>query len=153
MVRKLGVGIVIVALMSGGVWAAQPRDAVWSEFLVGTLAGYALGIGGMFGVSAIASAGCDGGWECFGRAIVGALIGYTGGSAVGASLGVWATGNAYGVEGNVALCFLGGMGGALTSAAAALFMEVPELLVVVPPAAAAGATAGFNVGATLRGAR
>ncbi len=150
MLHKLGVGIVIVALVAGGVWAAEPQEAVRSEFWVGTLAGYAVGIGGMFGVSALASAGCDGGWECFGRAIVGAFLGYTGGSAVGASLGVWATGNAYGVEGNVALCFLGGVGGAATSAGLALLVEIPELLVLVPPAAAAGATAGFNVGAELR---
>ncbi len=149
MLHKIGVGIVIIALLSGGVWAAVPEDAVRSEFWVGTLTGYAVGIGGLFGVSAIVSAGCGGGWECFGRAILGALIGYTGGSAVGASLGVWATGNAYGVDGNVTLCFLGGMGGAATSAALGLIVGVPELLVLVPPAAAAGATAGFNVGAEL----
>ncbi len=120
-------------------------DPVVPQFIVGTLAGYGLGLAGAYGLAALFTVDCQG-WECLGRAIIGAAVGYLGGATLGASLGVWATGSLLGVEGNIGLCFLGGFAGAGTFVGLGFVLQLPEVLYLVPPAAAAGATAGYNAG-------
>ncbi len=86
------------------------------------------------------------GWNCLGGAIVGVALGYTGGTVLGATAGVWATGAVLGIEGNVGLCFLGAVGGTGAAVGVSFLIELPELLWLAPPPAAAGATAGYNAG-------
>ncbi len=133
--------LVVVLGMAG--WAMEYRDPTIWQFTAGTLGGYALGIGGAYGLSALLTADCTG-WDCLGRALVGAFVGYTGGTVLGATGGVWAASAVLGVEGNLGLCFLGAVGGTGASVGLALAIQIPELLWLGPPAAAAGATAGYN---------
>jgi len=134
---------VLVVLSGTAGWGMEGRDPVIWQFAAGTLGGYALGIGGAYGLATLLTVDCTG-WECLGRAIVGAFIGYTGGTVLGATGGVWAASAALGVEGNLGLSFLGAVGGTGVSLGLALTVQIPELLWLGPPAAAAGATAGYN---------
>jgi len=120
-------------------------DPTVPQFIVGTLAGYGLGVAGAYGLATLLTVDCEG-WDCLGRALLGAGLGYLGGSALGASLGVWATGSLLGFEGNVGLCFLGGFTGAGALLGLGFVLELPAAFYLVPPAAAAGATAGYNAG-------
>ncbi|MBC7222494.1 hypothetical protein H5T56_05900 [Candidatus Bipolaricaulota bacterium] len=131
------------------VLAVEPEEVVGLEFMVGTLSGYAGGIGGGFVLASIFVYGAEG-WEALGRLLAGFILGYTGGAALGASLGVAAVGSFFGVGGNLGLCFLGGAGGAGLVLGPRLITSWDFVFWFLPPAAAAGATAGFNVGARSR---
>lgn len=150
MMRKAVAALVIVGILSGAAVAARPEDAVLPEFLAGTLAAYAGGIIGAYTLSAAFAAGAQG-WGALAAAILGAVLGYTGGTILGSSLGVIGAGALLGVEGNVGLCFLGAAGGTGVMVGIGLAFEFPEtVFLLAPPVAAAGATAGFNVGARSR---
>ncbi len=141
----LALGVVAVS-----AFPAQPEDAVLAEFLVGTVCSFAGGVGGAY-VLAWAFAAGETGWEAFGRAIVGAILGYTGGTILGASLGVAATGTLLGIEGNIGLCFLGATAGTGIAFGIGFALNLGDpAFFFIPPFAAAGATAGFNVGARPR---
>ncbi len=136
---------VLVVWTAGTAWGMEGWDPVIPQFVVGTAAGYALGVGGAYALMSLLTRGCTG-WDCLGGAIIGVALGYTGGTVLGATAGVWATGAALGVEGNVGLCFLGAVGGTGAAVGLSFLIELPELLWLAPPAAAAGATAGYNAG-------
>lgn len=139
----------LLGLAGSPVLAVEPEEVVGLEFVVGTLSGYAGGIGGGFALAWILAYGAEG-WEALGRLLAGFILGYTGGAALGASLGVATVGSLFGVEGNLGLCFLGGAGGAGLVLGLRLITDWDFVFWLLPPAAAAGATAGFNVGAHSR---
>ncbi len=148
--RKIFIVVLTLALVSASALAARPEDAVLPEFLAGTLAGYGGAFVGAVTLSWAFSAGATG-WDALGRAILGAFLGFAGGTILGSSLGVITAGALLGIEGNVALCFLGASGGTGVAFGLGLGLGIPEtILPLAPPIAAAGATAGFNVGARVR---
>ncbi len=122
----------------------EATDPVVPQFIVGTLAGYVGGFGGAYALSGLLMGDCSG-WECLGRAILGAVIGFTGGTTLGAFGGVWATGAILEAEGNLGLCFLGAVGGTGAVVGFGFVVQLPELLWLAAPAASAGATGGYNV--------
>lgn len=147
--------IVFVLLALGfeavAAWPAQPDDAVLPEFLMGTICGYAGGVGGAYFLAWMFISGAETLGEALGYAILGALLGFTGGTIVGASLGVMGAGWWLGIEGNVGLCFLGATAGTGVAFGIGLAFNLGEItLFLTPPMAAAGATMGFNVGARPR---
>lgn len=147
--RRLLVLAMVVGLSDGFLLAATPEEAMLPELVMGTLAGYAGAVTGASVLVAVLTAGAEG-WGVLGAAILGTVLGYTGGAALGASFGVMTAGSLLGVEGNIGLCFLGGAGGAGLMIGLRVATEFQPLFWLLPPAAAAGATAGFNVGARVR---
>ena len=147
--RRLLVLAMVVGLSDGFLLAATPEEAMLPELVMGTLAGYAGAVTGASVPVAVLTAGAEG-WGVLGAAILGTVLGYTGGAALGASFGVMTAGSLLGVEGNIGLCFLGGAGGAGLMIGLRVATEFQPLFWLLPPAAAAGATAGFNVGARVR---
>jgi len=139
------VAVLVIALPGFDCRGMEVIEPVVPQLIVGTLAGYGLGLVGAHGLAALFMVDCQG-WECLGRGLLGAGLGYLGGSALGASLGVWVTGSLLGAEGNIGLCFLGGFTGAGTLMGLGFVLELPAVFYLVPPAAAAGATAGYNAG-------
>jgi len=148
-VRRLLVLAMVVGLSDGFLLAATPEEAMLPELVMGTLAGYAGAVTGASVLVAVLTAGAEG-WGVLGAAILGTVLGYTGGAALGASFGVMTAGSLLGVEGNIGLCFLGGAGGAGLMIGLRVATEFQPLFWLLPAAAAAGATAGFNVGARVR---
>ncbi|MGQ9699869.1 MAG: hypothetical protein ACUVQS_02225 [Candidatus Bipolaricaulaceae bacterium] len=146
MKRALWVMVILVGLCGTPVWARTPEEAVLPEWVVGTLAGYAGGMAGALILGSLFAAGTGDFWEQLGLILVGVLLGYTGGAGLGASFGVITTGSFLGVQGNVGLAYLGGVGAAALAAAFSIALDLEAFLWLVPPAAAAGATLGFNVG-------
>ena len=147
--RKLFVLAMVVGLFGGVLLAATPEEAILPELVVGTLAGYAGAVTGASVLVAVLTQGAEG-WGVLGATILGTVLGYTGGAALGASLGVMAAASLLGVQGNVGLCFLGGAGGAGLMIGLRLATEFQPLFWLLPPAAAVGATAGFNAGSPNR---
>ncbi len=144
--------VVALALVLAGVsaFAAQPENAVLPEFLAGTLGGYAGAVIGAYTLSWAFASGATG-WDALARAILGAFLGFTGGTVVGSSLGVIVAGSLFGIDGNIGLCFLGAAAGTGVALGIGISLQIPEnVLPFAPPLAAAGATAGFNVGAKAR---
>jgi len=148
--RKIAVTMLALVIASTPVLAARPEDAMFLEFVGGTLGGYAGAALGAITLSWAFSLGATG-WESLARVILGAFLGFTGGTIVGSSLGVIAVGSAMGVQGNVGLTFLGASAGTgLVFGVGISFQAVETVLPFAPPIAAAAATAGFNVGARSR---
>lgn len=146
------IGVVILALVVAGTSAlgARPEDSILLEFAGGTLGGYAGAALGAMTLSWAFSLGATG-WDALARTILGAFVGFAGGTILGSSLGVIAVGSWMGVEGNIGLCFLGAAAGTGATFGIGISLGIPEtILPVAPPMAAAGATAGFNVGARSR---
>lgn len=141
-------GFLFVLLLYIGVSAvaAEPSEAMVPQFLAGTLGGYAGGALGAFTVSRAFAAGATG-WEALSRAILGAVVGFAGGTVVGSSLGVVIVSQLIGVEGSVGRCFLGAAAGTGMVFGIGFILRRPEFVpYAAPPIAAAGATAGFNRG-------
>lgn len=148
--RKMIMLVLALFLASAPTLARQPADALLPEFLAGTLAGYAGGAIGAYALSWAFSAGATG-WDALARAILGAFVGFSGGTILGASLGVIGAGSLLGIEGNVGLCFLGAAAGTGVVMGVGIAFSIAETtLPLAPPIAAAAATAGFNVGARSR---
>ncbi|QAA76101.1 MAG: hypothetical protein BIP78_0335 [Candidatus Bipolaricaulis sibiricus] len=148
--RTVWTVVLVLALVGASAVAVEPQDAVLLEFLAGTAGGYAGAALGAYTLAWAFSFGATG-WEALGRAILGAFLGFAGGTIGGSSLGVIAIGSWLGVEGNVGLAFLGAAAGTGAAFGLGFALQLPEtILPFAPPAAAAGATAGFNVGARAR---
>lgn len=148
--RKMAVVLSALVIVSTPVLAVRPEDAIIPEFLGGTLGGYAGAALGALTLSWAFSLGATG-WDGLARAILGAFIGFAGGTIVGSSLGVIAVGSWMGVEGNIGLTFLGATAGTGAMLGIGIALQIPEtILPLAPPVAAAGATAGFNAGARVR---
>lgn len=148
--RKMPAVVLALLVMGAPALTAGPEDAILPEFLAGTLGGYAGAAIGAYTLSWAFSLGATG-WDALARVILGAFLGFAGGTIVGSSLGVIAAGSLFGVEGNVGLCFLGAAAGTGVVFGIAIALDIPEtVLPFAPPIAAAGATAGFNVGARSR---
>lgn len=142
-VRRLLMLGMVVGLSGGSLLATMPEEAVLPELGVGTITGY---LGGLIGASVLPSVLTAGGFGGMEATVLGTVLGYTCGTALGASIGVALAGSLLGVEGNVGLCFLGGMGGAgLTLGVLTIVVEFQlSLWFLSPVGAALGATAGFN---------
>ncbi len=143
------IGVVGLALLVAGApaLAQVPRYTVAAELVGGVLGGYAGGALGALALSWALSVGYTG-WEALARVIVGAYLGFFGGSIAGASLGVIGVGTLLGIEGNVPLAVLGAATGTGLSFGIGFSLQVPEMVLPFGPLlSAAGATAGFNVGA------
>jgi len=150
-VRRMAVLALALLVMGAPALTAGPEDAILPEFLAGTLGGYAGAALGAYTLSWAFSLGGATGWDALARVILGAFLGFAGGTIVGSGLGVIAAGSLLGVEGNVGLCFLGAAAGTGVVFGIGIALDIPEtVLPFAPPIAAAGATAGFNVGARSR---
>lgn len=146
------IAVVALALLvsAAPALAEVPRYTVALEFLGGTVGGYAGGLWGRWLFPGPSPQGATG-WESLVRVILGAYLGFFGGSIAGASLGVIGVGALLGVEGNVGLAVLGAAAGTGLSFGIGFSLQVPEAVLPFGPLlAAAGATAGFNVGARAR---
>ena len=154
----LAVGLLLVMPTVASYAQASPRDAVPAELAAGTLGGAVVGGGTAYLAAAICAADADG-WEALACIAYGAL-GYVVGLPIGTTVGVHIAGAAWGVDGNTLLSVLGAIGGEaggllITSGLGALQDDPPEAFQVLaflgltPLASSAGATWGFNVGATL----
>lgn len=143
--------VALVALVSSAPALAEvPRYTVALELVGGAVGGYAGGALGALALSWALSQGATG-WESLVGVIVGAYLGFFGGSIAGASLGVIGVGALLGVEGNVGLAVLGAAAGTGVSFGIGFTLQVPEAVLPFGPLlAAAGATAGYNSGARLR---
>lgn len=142
--------LLLVLLVGASAFAAQPEDVILPELLAGTLGGYAGAAIGAHTLSWAFSLGATG-WDALARGILGAFLGFAGGTAVGSSLGVIAVGWLFGIEGNVGLCFLGAATGTGTVFGIGISLDILEtILPIAPPIAAAGAMAGFNARARSR---
>lgn len=147
---KIAAVVLAVVVSCLPVLAAAPRDAVFFEFLAGTVGGYAGAAVGAIALSWAFSTGATG-WDALARTILGAFLGFAGGTIVGSSLGVIAGGSLMGVDGNMGLTFLGAAAGTGVMFGIGIGLQIPEaILPLAPPVAAAAATAGFNVGARAR---
>ena len=139
--------LLLALLVGASAFAAQPEDVILPEILVGTLGGYAGAAIGAYTLSWAFSYGATG-WDALARGILGAFLGVAGGTAVGSSLGVIATGWFFGIEGNAGLCFLCAAVGTGTVFGIGISLDILEtILPIAPPIAAAGAMVGFNTGA------
>ena len=148
--RTVWTVVLVLALVGASASAVEPQDAVLLEFLAGTAGGYAGAALGAYTLAWAFAAGATG-WDALGRAILGAFLGFTGGTIVGSSLGVIAAGSLLGIDGNIGLCFLGAAAGTGIAFGIGIAFNISETsLPLAPPIAAAGATAGFNVGARAR---
>lgn len=83
---KIAAVVLAVVVSCLPVLAAAPRDAVFFEFLVGTVGGYAGAAVGAIALSWAFSTGATG-WDALARTILGAFLGFAGGTIVGSSLG------------------------------------------------------------------
>lgn len=142
--------IVAAVLAAVSAMARSPEEAVLAEAGVGLAAAF----GGMYVGWAISSsvAGLSPDDSVLGRELRMATI--LGGMVLGASGGVAATGTLLGVDGNLPLCFLGGVmgigAGYLLSIPLYILADLDLDLVLLPVAAVALAVWGFNHGATAR---
>jgi len=141
---------VVVSLAGAPALAAWPESAVVPiELLAGTAGGYAGGFLGAMTLSWAFAVGSTG-WDSLARAILGAFLGYTGGTIVGSSVGVIGAATVLGVEGDIAHCFLGAAAGTGLVIGLGVAFEIPQgIFPLTPPVAAAVATAGFNAGTGL----
>ncbi|MCX7750232.1 MAG: hypothetical protein N2320_01490 [Candidatus Bipolaricaulota bacterium] len=147
---KIAVVVLAAAVAGFPAMAEVPRHTVALEFVGGAVGGYAGGALGALALSWALSRGYTG-WESLVRVILGAYLGFFGGSIAGASLGVIGVGTLLGVEGNVGLTVLGAAVGTGLSFGIGFTLQVPEAVLPFGPLlSAAGATAGFNVGARAR---
>lgn len=147
---KIAVTVLALMVVSMPVAAVPPEDAVFLEFVGGTMGGYAGAALGAITLSWAFSLGSTG-WDSLARVILGAFLGFAGGTIVGSSLGVIAVGSAMGIHGNVGLAFLGASAGTGLAFGVGISFQIAEIaLPFAPPVAAAGAVAGFNVGARSR---
>ena len=139
---------IVVGLAGAPALAAWPEDvAVPIELLAGTAGGYVGAFLGSVTLSWALSAGSTG-WDSLARAILGAFLGYTGGTIVGSSVGVIGAAAILGVEGDVAHCFLGAAAGTGLVIGLGVAFEIPQgIFPFTPPVAAAVATAGFHTSA------
>lgn len=143
----IGLAILVVA---PAALAARPEDGILPELIAGTVGGYGGAFLGATTLAWVFSLGSTG-WESLVLVIVGAYLGFYGGTVVGSSLGVIAAGSLLGMEGNVGLTFLGAAVGTGGMFGVAFSLQIPEtLLPFTPVIAAAAATAGFNVNARSR---
>jgi len=148
--RGMIVLVLVMSLAGASGLAARSEEAIFPEFLAGTLGGY---VGAFLGANTLSWALSSGatGWDALSRAILGAYVGFAAGAVVGSALGVIGTAALLGVEGNVGLCLLGAAAGTGGILIFGFSLQIPEAVLPVGPAiAAVCATAGFNVRARSR---
>ncbi len=155
----LSVALILIPAQFVSAKVEEPQEAFGSELLIGTIGGAALGFGAAFALGEIClsqTTGLDS-IGCIGAFILGYMMGVPTGSIIGVN---WA-GSQSGVEGNLFLSILGGIGGSAlgmltaTTVNAAFEESASEVvslalfLGVAPFMASLGATWGFNAGAEL----